>query len=432
VIAALVTLIVVSVTPAEVALASADRARVEPDHSLHGQIVYFSTSHLEGEQRAACESALLFMVASASQQQVLERCTPSKISETLYRVDLRNVQWKWHHFFHVVKDHSYYGASQYLYRADQFIVDIGDTTEGDGYYRLLLDNANPSRDDYLKLHGTNNDATFHFGIITRSKSAIGPAVSGLRLVQNMPTNTRGSMWGTRDSAKIDDKSDPLEHPENDFEHQAEEWIGMLPKVSLTTGDRAALMTFFLSDAKGKRQEEAPPNIVTDHLGFRGQSAIRNVGSCIGCHATGYLPPGDSELRQLIGNGLDLYATPKERAEKIERFHLSDAGKQLARDNEDILQGIRLVNGLSGEENAEAFRAVFDYYDADLDLERCALETHATGKDLASAIAYSNAKGINLGARVPALVHGGQISRASWEQSGYLKAALALDYWRRSK
>lgn len=422
--------LVLAVLPSEVDAARADRAQLG---GPAGNYVYASVSHLEGEQRVKVVASLAERVAATSRQQVIERCVPVQVSETLYRLDLAQLQWDWRQFFAVVESYpNFYGRDHYVYHADWLVVQIGDTTVSDAYYRLLMGTPNPNRDDFVKLHGTNNDATFHFGIITRSESAIGPAVSGLRLVENRPTNTRGSMWGTRDSAKIDDKSDPLEHPENDFKHDAEEWIGMLPKVSLTTGDRAALMTFFLSDAKGKRQEEAPPNIVTDHLGFRGQSAIRNVGSCIGCHATGYLPPGDSELRQLIGNGLDLYATPKERAEKIERFHLSDAGKQLARDNEDILLGIRLVNGLSGEENAEAFRAVFDYYDSDLDLERCALEVHAPAKDLAQAIAYSNAKGINLGARVPALVHGGQISRASWEQSGYLKAALALEYWRKSQ
>lgn len=49
---------------------------------------------------------------------------------------------------------------------------------------------------------------------------------------------------------------------------------------------------WLNDAKGKRQEEAPPSIVTDHLGFRGQKAIRNWGSCVGL--------GRSLLRRLHG------------------------------------------------------------------------------------------------------------------------------------
>lgn len=424
---AIVAAMLFAVTPTEVSAAALDRAQLG---GAPGNYVYASTSHLQGEQQAATENALAFMVASTSSQQIIERCAPVKVTDTLYRLDLASLKWDWRQFHKVVEKYPpYYGSASYIYHADWLVVQLGDTTEGDAYYRLLLGNANPDRDAFLRFFGTNNDAEHHFGVIVRSRSPIGPAVSGLRFVENRPTSTRGSMWMTRDSAKIDAKSDPLEYPENDFQHDAEELIGMLPKQSITTGQRAALMAFFLCDSKGKRQEEAPPSIVTDHLGFRGQNAIRNVGGCIACHATGYLPPGESEMRALIGKGLDLYATPKERAEKIERFHLSDAGKQLARDNEDIQAGIRLVNGLDGETNAQQFNAVFTYYDGEMDLSRAALEVHCTAEELGKAIAYSNAKGINLGARIPALVHGGTISRDAWEQAGYAKAVYAITYWR---
>lgn len=427
---ATIAILCLCVTPAEVDAAAADRARIG---GYPGNLVYFSTSHLDGEQREKTEAALAFIVSSASPQPIIERCAPVKISDTLYRVDLESCQWKWQQFFRAVAKYPhYYGGAHYVYHADWFVTLLGDTTQSDAYYRLLLNNANPSRNDFLKAFGVNNDASVHFGVIVRSQAALGPSVAGIRLVENRPTNRRTSAWGTRDSAKIDDKSDPLEHPENNFKHDAEEWIVSIPKQSLTTGDRAALMAFFLSNAKGQRQEEAPPAIVTDHLGFRNQQAIRNVGSCIGCHANGYLEPGVSELRSLISKGLDLYATPKQRAEKIEAFHLSDAGKQIARDNEDVLLGIKLTNGLDGEANAEAFRGVFDYYDRDLSLSIAAMELHVPTEELQRALAYSSHVGYSLGGRLASLPHGGEISRAAWEQSGYAKASEALYLWRKSK
>lgn len=425
-----VALLLLCVTPAEVQAVSLDRAQqvgVEP-----GYLVYFSTSHLEGEQREAVAAALKHRVAATSPQQILEKCVPQQIGDTLYRLNLKEAQWDYRQFFHAVAKHPYYGSKQYIYHADWFVAQISDTTKSDAYYRLLLGKANPSRNDFLAFLGVNNDTTHHFGIITRSKSPIGPAVAGLRFVENRPTNQRGSFWTTRDSAEITPESDPLEHLTNDFKHEAEEHIGNLPKLSLSTGERGALMAFMLTNAKGERQEEAPPSIVTDHLSFRGQSAIRNVGSCLGCHATGYLPPGESELRTYIGNGLDVYAKPKEVQEFIERFHLSDAGKQLTRDNEDLATGLRLCNGLDGETDYEAFRSTMQYYDAELTLETAAQELHTTAAELRLAIAYANTTGQNLGARLPALVHGGTMSRASWEQYGYLTAAYAVQDWSRNK
>jgi hypothetical protein len=427
---ALILLTLLAVTPGEIQAVTADRARQAGE--FPGNLVYFSTSHLDGEQRVAVGNTLKSRIAATSRQQIIEKCTPVQISETLYRVNLTNLDWDYRLFFPVVAKHPYYGSKYYIYHADWFVTQISDTTKSDAYYRLLLGKADPNRGDFLNLLGVNNDVTYHFGIITRSKSPLGPAVAGLRFVENRPTNQRTSFWTTRDSSVINAKSDPLEHLQNDFKHEAEEHIGNLPKQSLSTGERGALMAFFLSDAKGKRQEEAPPSIVTDHLGFRNQNAIRNVGSCIGCHATGYLPPGESELRTYITNGLNVYAKPKEVQEFIERFHLSDAGKQLTRDNEDLAIGLRLCNGLGGEENYEAFRATFDYYDADLTLETAAQEVHTTAATLRLAIAYANTTGQNLGARLPALVHNGVISRASWEDYGYKTALYALADWGKSK
>jgi hypothetical protein len=417
-----------AVLPAEVSQASVDRARLPASEA--GYVIYFSTSHLEGEQRAKCEAAMAFTVASASRQQIVERCTPERIGDTLYRLDLRDAGWDWRQWFHVAKGYPYYGGKAYVYRADWLVVQLGDTTQSDAYYRLLYGRDKVDLADFLKVWGVNNDATYHFGVVTQSKHPLGPAVAGVRLVENRPTNTRGSAWGTRDSAVIDGKSDPLQHLDNSFKHDASEWLVAMPKQSLTTGERGALMAYFLADGKGNRQEEAPPAIVTDHLGFRGQHAIRNVGSCVGCHATGYLPPGVSELRSYIAKGVDVYATPKALQEQIERFHLSDSAKQLARDNEDFIAGVRMTSGLDGEANAEAFRATFAYYDADLSLAVAASELHATPDDLRLALAYASNGGVKLGVRLAGLPHEGTISRRTWEQFGYLTAYYALQDWNR--
>lgn len=425
---ATIAVLLLTITPAEAALA--DRAQYPA--AEWGYLYYLSTSHLDGELRSKTEAALAFTVASSSQQQIAEKATPVKVADGLYRLDLRDLQWDWRQWHRVVASYPYAHGLQLVYRGDWLVTQLGDTTGSDAYYRLLYGREKLTRGDFLKTWGVNNDVTYHFGVIVRSQAALGPSVAGIRLVENRPTNTRGSAWGTRDSAKIDERSDPLEHLDNRFRHDAEEHIVAMPKQSLTTGERGALMAFLLSDAKGVRQEEAPPKIVTDHLRFRNQAAIRNFGSCVGCHASGYLDPGVSELRTYITSGADVYATPKKLQEQIERFHLSDAGKQLRRDNEDFQAGVKMVNGLDGEANAEAFRGVFEFYDADLSLSTAAAELYTTPEEFRLALAWSNNLGYSLGARLSALPHGGTISRAAWEGGGYVKAQQAMYLWEKQK
>lgn len=427
-----IALLALCITPADLdAAARADRAQFPVE--THGYYYYASTAHLLGESRAKCEAALAFTVASTSRQQIVEKCVPPKVADGLYRLDLQELKWDWRQWHKVVEHYPYGppGKLSLVIRADWLVVQLGDTTESDGYYRLLYGTEKLSRDDFLRAWGVGTDKQFHFGIITKSEHPLGPAVAGQRHVENRPTATRGSAWLTRDSAKITSDSDALEHLAGDFKHDAEEHIVTIPKVSLTTGQRGALFAYLLSDGKGNRQEEAPPSIVTDHLGFRGQKAIRNFGSCVGCHATGYLDPGVSELRTYIRGGVDIYATPKELQEQIELFHLSDASKQIRRDNEDWVAGVAMVNGLDGESNAEAFAGTFATYDADVNLEAAASELYTTPETLRLALAYYN-NSHKLGARLAGLAHNLPMSRTAWEEpENYYTASVALNLWEAS-
>lgn len=425
-------LLLLAAAPTDLDAALADRAQYPV--ADHGYFYYVSTSHLAGEQRAKCDATLAFVVASSSQQQIIEKATPVKVQEGLHRIDLRDTRWDWRNFHKVLARYPYNHRPDQLplvIRADWLVLQLVDTTQSNAHYLLLYGRDDLDRNAFLKAWGVNNDAASHFGVITRSVAANGPAVSGIRLVENRPTATRGSAWGTRDSAKIDIKSDPLEHLDGNFRHDAEEWLVAMPKQSLATGRRGSLLAAWLNDAKGKRQEEAPPSIVTDHLGFRGQKAIRNWGSCVGCHATGINDPGVSELRSYIAAGVDVYASPKKLQEQIELFHLSDAGKQIARDNEDFAAGVAMCNGLSGEANAEAFTGTIEGYDRDVTLDVAAAELSVEPAELRLALAWASQSGLRLGARLSGLAHDRPLSRAAWEDHWYA-AYTAVQMWERGK
>lgn len=428
-----IALLLLAVSPIDYDAALADRAQF-PAAEL-GYFYYLTTSHLAGEQKAACDATLAFVVASSSQQQIIEKAMPALVQDGLYRIDLRDVKWDWRLWHKVIDRYPYREQPTKLplvIRGDWLITQLVDTTQSNAYYLLLYGRDDLNRDDFLQAWGVNNDAKTHFGIITRSKSPIGPAVSGIRLVENRPTKNRGTAWGTRDSAKIDADSDPLEHLDSKFRHQAEEWLVAMPKQSIATGRRGSLLAAWLNDAQGKRQEEAPPSIVTDHHGFRGQQAIRNWGSCVGCHASGINDPGVSELRQYIAAGVDVYATPKKLQEQIELFHLSDAAKQIARDNEDWAAGVAMCNGLSGAENAEAFAGTIEGYDRDVSLEVAAAELYTEAAELRLALAYASQNGLKLSARLSGLAHQKSISRAAWEEGGWYVAWTALQMWGKGK
>ncbi len=430
-----IAILLVCLTPAEYAAAEADRAQYPAADQPY--IFYLTTSHLAGEHKAACEATTAFVVASSSRQAIVEKCVPAEVQDGLSRINLVDLKWDWRAWHKLLASYPYSrapgsGAVPLVVRADWLVVQLADTTGGTSYYELLYGSAKLDRDAFLKAWQANADPAHHFGVIVRSTSPIGPAVAGIRHVENRPTAQRGSAWMTRDSAKITAESDPLEHLDGKFKHDAEELIATIPKVSISTGERGALLAFLLANAKGERQEEAPPSIVTDHLGFRGQKAIRNFGSCIGCHATGFVDPGVSELRTYIkGNaaGVDVYATPKKLQEQIELFHLSDAGKQLRRDNEDFAIGVKLVNGLDGEANADAFRGTIEAYDREVSLEVAAAEHHVEPKELVLALGYYNQQGGKVGARLAGLADGMPMPRTRWEEiGGWYTAYVAVQAW----
>lgn len=427
-------LMLLAAAPTDLDAALADRAQYPV--SEHGYLYYVSTSHLAGEQQAKCDATLAFVVASSSQQQIIEKATPVKVQEGLHRLDLRDVKWNWKAWHLLVQKYPYNprpGELPLVVRADWLIVRLADTSEGTDLYGLLYDNEKINRDQFLKFWGVNTDRRSHFAIIAKGDQSLSPVVAKVRQVENADTNQRTSAWFTLDAAKLTRESDPLEHPDGNIKHDAEEYIVGMPKISITTGDRGMLLAFFLSNAKGERQEAAPSNIATDHTSWRRRGDIRNGagGSCISCHTQGMLEPGISELRQYIkGNesGVDLYVAPKELRDQVELFHLSNSAKQIARDNEDFAVALKLTNGLDGRTNAEAFRSTIDSYDNDVNLQSAANELNADPNELKLAIAYYNQSN-KVSARLAGLPDNLPMSRTRWEEiDGWYTAYVALKAW----
>lgn len=192
-------------------------------------------------------------------------------------------------------------------------------------------------------------------------------------------------------------------------------------MSTRTGMRGCLQIYFLADGDGLLQDRAPVEIVADSTKFRGHPEIRVPGSCVQCHDKGLNPPTLNAFRELVKAGVNVFADQEDVA-ALEAFHMSDLGKEIARNNDDYQTTVEQICGAKSEEVAKSFKAAIDTYDAPLDLAQTAFELNVTVEEWTLALAKSGAK---LPVRLAALPDGGKIPRDAWEEH-YLSALEACN------
>ena len=395
--------------------------------------------YVPDEHREQHVKALQFTLASASRQRVIEYCTaqPTGIPG-LMAVDIRNLLWDGNEVTQVFQRYPYGRkvlskrhnviAVPRAWRADWLILELWDTTRSDARYRLLYGDADINRDQWLEFHGQQKaDKEFAIGFIEGNS---GVTVSRKRVL--ISDERRDNVWTTLDFLEVDGKGDPLEQPGNVIDWQAKpihdgsEHIAALYKHSIKTGERGVLQDYFLSNAKGERVEAGPAALVQDRTrAFRGLSEIR-LGACVTCHGGGLNFPTSDEWRLFRGSR---YVTQAAKV-KLGAF-FAPVARKMETHNVDFEAGVKLVNGLSGEQNAKQFAAVVAWYDADVTPEQAARELGIPAEELGLAIAYSAKQGIDVGARLSHLAEGGDIPRSSWE-SNFTLILEVIEQWQSSK
>lgn len=417
-------------------VAAAKEHRAQFPASEQGYHYYITTSTVPVNEREGVIKSLAFMVASTSRQPLVEYCTPQRVTETLYHIDLRQVRWDYRDWITILKRYPYYAGRTWalVVRADWLLVELSDANGSDAYYRLLYGKAIPrTMADFRKFWRVEDKTkSLQFGLV-EGKSGV--AKQRTRWLENLPV-LRGYYWQTKDTLKLDEGSDPLQNLDGKFHYDGQEAILGIEKISQKTGKRGTLQVYLLAQGNrdrataDKRVEKADGDLVEDYTRFRGLAQIRTAGSCIQCHAIGINEPTLNELRNIIQIGVDVYATPKAAQEALELFHLSDTGKEIKRNQEDFADGVAMVNGLAPEENIEGFKKAVSDYDADLSLEDAAREVYATAEDLKLALAYASQVGGNkiVRSRLAALAHGKKVPRKAWEQL-WRQAYIAIQIWR---
>jgi hypothetical protein len=406
----------------ESAIAAAHRATLPAESVPY--VYYLTTSGVPAAEREQLETAMRFALPSLSLLPVIDHQVPQPVggSDTLHWIDTRGLGWE-HSLPKVLKDNPYsYQYPSLVIRADWLIVHAMDASESEAYYDLLFGKAFGKRQEFIDALGLITDGKYSFGLIEGNSGVI---VQKKRWMESVGV-PRGYAWVTRDSAKINAASDPLNFPDGSFRHDAEEWIIGIPKLHAATGSRGALQVYFLADAAGRRQDKAPAELATDHTGVRyGATEVRNGVSCVACHVEGINPPAVNELRQLIESGVDVYAK-KGKQEQLEAFHLGDVAREIERNNEDFAAAVEAACGCTPAEAVRAYVSAVRSYDADVTLERAAGELGVDSQEFARALAYASGKG--LPARLAGLGHGLAIPRHTWEIY-YLQAVHALKEWR---
>lgn len=423
-------------------LAADDVAQAKEHRSQYPELeqgyqYYITTSTLPDNVRQEVIDALAFMMASTSSQPIVEYCTPQQVGDTLYHIDLRQLRWDYREWIPILKRYPYYAGRTWplVVRADWLVVELSDAASSDTYYRLLYGKAVPrTMAEFRKFWKVGDrDKNLFFGMV-EGKSGI--AKQQTRWIENLPV-LRGYYWQTKDTLQLDRDSDPLDNIDGNFHYDGQESILGIQKVSLKQGGkRGTLQVYFL--AQGNRNkatadqkvDKADGDLVEDYTRFRARPQVRTAGSCIQCHVVGINEPTTNELREIIQIGVDVFAKGKELQQRLELFHLSDVGKEIARNQEDFKDGLAMANGLEPEENAKAFKDSITSYDAELTLEDAARELFSTAEELKLALAYASQVGGQkiVRSRLAALAHGKPIPRQAWEQL-WRSAYNALLIWR---
>jgi hypothetical protein len=406
----------------DVEIAIADRQQFQ--QSDWPYIYYFGTGHLPQEQHEQLTKILCFAICSLNDRVVIEQQLPTPVNG-LQRIDTRALGWQQSLPKMLAKHYPYSrkpGVRPLVIRADWFVqFTLDQEVGGDEYYRLLFGQAPRDLNGFLKLLQADIKSEFAFGHI---EDASGVSVSGTRLVTSVPTATRSDVWITYDVAELNRQTDPLEHLDQKFKHDASEIIGAMPKSLSSTGEIGHLQVYALANAAGQLQSKAPADVVVDSNQVRGVE-IRNPVSCISCHVEGLRPLKINSLRQFIASGAEAYADYRQR-EKIERFHLTSLATLITRYNEDYETAVKAINGYTAAENAAAFASTIRRYDEPITLTRAAMELYMPVEEFKLALGY----GGDLPARIAQLAQGLPIPRSTWE-SEYRTVYYRVQNWQRA-
>jgi serine/threonine-protein kinase len=422
---------------------------------------YFTFTHLQNNTAVSAEdmrwqrAALAKAVNSLSWKPRIVVPKSVDKSDTVFAVDLRELDWDRRRVWEEVSKHYPYGLKLDTQRDDEIrslAAEIYSLTGSDlptlradwfvatatrpPLYHTVLDL--PDTDAKLEqLLRVNFQDNFQRDKLARAGFAKSGVSSQNRLIERHEA-AYGAYWKSYDFKSNDGTGNLFRFPlgpvfkDNPFADQAFTHAGGELIFHLPNG----LQGYLLVNAKGQRIDEGPTEIVSDTNKTSGAVAIVNGQSCMACHRHGMIRDGvKDELRD--GSGVSGASLTK-----LLRLHpKADAFTALMKDDEErFLAALDRSSGaflkLGTDKNKdireftdESIGRVVRAYNRDLALADVAAELGLPdAKQLSAAIENNDRlRQIGLGP----LAHGGTIKRDAWASlkqrlSPFQRAALELD------
>ncbi len=421
-ITALMGVVALAVTPADV---SALRADYAASVTLGQEPRYLSLYDAEPNLVAAT----MFMVTASSRGQVLDGMVPRRMPGTnLLRIDLRELGWDardWQAVCGFKNNPTTKYENPLVVEANWFLNELSDGTQSAAYNRLVFGSKPPKTvDELLASFGIDRakQLGLQYGVIPNT-SGVNLARNASRLMEHSD-GTYSEAWLTYDVAQVKPGADPLEGLfSSAFKFEGIE--GYVLTTRLAGTERVTLPVVFLANAKQDLVQEAPANLVSDDTELFGDRVIRAPGSCFVCHTEGSQPVNGNALADRLRVGVELKAYEYAKQKQVEFFHLADVAPELKRWDDGFAKALLHINGLTAAENAAAIKAAIGDYRKDVTLEQAAKELACKPEELRNALALSSAAYVDIGNRLASLAHGVPMPRTSWE-ADFLKAQKYLE------
>lgn len=343
---------------------------------------------------------------------------PSRVSETLYRIDIRDYKWDTKDWEGLTKEDSYFAvsalepSSEYMLR--KYSQSAGAILRLD--YFVVKTSLEPHYSRFLGLPPKLADLEGKFFVNRKAVEVFGLSNGGSVLESIVAHHNRqlerwrvqlGYWWQSRDSKTSSGKQNVLE-AENVFtiQHDAGEFIWSLPN---------GLQAYYLANVAGDQQVEVPADIALDSRTTLKDKRVRNAMNCVTCHAVG-INSFENVIARMHSNGATIGTYDKELALKFEEYHLSPLAKQVEKDCEQFADALAQCHDLTPEQNAKAYESmVSEYLEGRVDLTKASRELGCSVEHLQSIPHQVQSGTFN------ALLAGESISRDAWE-SIYIRVA----------
>lgn len=438
-------------TQCELEIQRAKSADREPDFSEYKYYKFFTSYSVSNEKIAKLIYPVLSFVLNscASYKSIGPIKKPTQINDTLFAIDIRDYGWSledWERiagldpfFADAIVDHRLYNYNRLLsgnsmFRADWFIVHATDTTKQtdrkfhDIIYYLLLygkDYEPKDADDFRRIWEVDLK-TIRVKQVERG-SVIDQGKSGVSRHARQVRRGRtifGAYHETRDVKSYEEK---LVNAETEYGDKfvlkdfiEDIFARHFDAQEFITSNRNRLQVYQLGNAVGKRLEEADAGIVWDRVDPN-DPRVRTAKGCMVCHAVG-INPVSNAVADIFRRGGKLNFKTKELNDAVRSFYLSDLDNDIEDDNRLYARAVKECNGLTAEENASAYEAVYNWYMGPVTPTQASFECGMTYKDYKLAI-----KPLTLG-RLNQLYYGTDVPRDSWDSlnsGGYITSMLLI-------